>query len=94
MEKAKYLVVLEALEIGLDVELGGINHVMGYTEDDVPVIGTESKVYENGGYKENRILGSWLELNQFLKLCSQIPDEDILVLKANIALTKIKRDGL
>ena len=88
----KFITVVRALNLGIEVKMGKYTWVCHNGN-----IGIKSKRYtgkpkELGGDDEGEdvVMFPQFDLNPFIDMCAEIPDEEIFALKANIALVELQ----
>ncbi|QKE56501.1 hypothetical protein [Bacillus phage YungSlug] len=93
----KFITVVRALHLGIEVKMGTHNWVYVAEKDKVGQIGIKGKRYsgtpkELGGDDEGEEVYMFpqFDLNAFIQMCAEIPDEEIFALKANIALVELQ----
>ena len=89
MNKTKrVLTILEYLMIGGQVEMCGRTYLL---QNDLLFI--KAVKYEGKSKKRKEcLLGVTLSLDGFLRMCEAIPEEEVFIYGANIALTKHNSD--
>jgi hypothetical protein len=95
------LIVLEALQMGMEVEIGGItyvwleNHVL-FEIDGVPygINGLASKHWVElpDGTRKTEYMGRDMSLNAFVAMCNEISEDYIGALVMNIAFNQMRRE--
>lgn len=88
----KFIAVVRALTLGLEVRME--NRVWVSQDGN---IGIKSKRYTGKPKEfcgddegEDVVMFPQFDLNPFIDMCSEIPDEEIFALKANIALVELQ----
>lgn len=81
--RPEYLVVLEALELGLEVKVGLAIFVMGETATGAKTVGVKF-----GEHVANPLI----TLESFIGSCEQLTQEQIVELCMDIALNKVKQE--
>lgn len=89
--KPKTIIVLEALHVGLPIQLDGYELVTSDT-GEVCIEATRAR-YENGQPVDagTQLLPFEVSLNGFIRACEDLPDDEITRIAASTALTKHKR---
>ena len=98
MEIDKNRIVLKALLTGIPVKLGMCTYRVFKDGDEVKFPSMTGQVPEGEYFvavqaiePKDVYLGSEITLAGFLNLVGRVPDEDIIVLASNVALTEINR---
>lgn len=93
----KFITVVRALNLGIEVKIDSHNWVYVKEKGEVGNIGIKGKRYsgtpkELGGDDEGEVVYMFpqFDLNSFIQMCEKISDEEIFALKANIALVELQ----
>lgn len=90
--REKSIIVLEALFNGqeLEVEISvGIKHKIALIDNSLKIIALKSGDSLNNF--EEVYLSCDLSINSFIDMCNKIPDKDVAIICANLALNKINK---
>ena len=90
--REKSIIVLEALFNGqeLEVEISvGIKHKIALIDNSLKIIALKSDDSLNNF--EEVYLSCDLSINSFIDMCNKIPDKDVAIICANLALNKINK---
>jgi hypothetical protein len=85
----KSIVVLKALFDGFPVKIG--NYTYCFSDNDELCIEAQKYTDGNESNKELILLKVDYSLNDFIKLCETLTDEEIFILGTNKVLTDLKR---
>ncbi len=88
--REKSIIVLEALFQGQEIELEitpKIKHRITMDNDELKIIALQV----SKDSQEEVLLGCQLEVNEFIKICNKLSDEEISIIAANIALNKSRK---
>lgn len=90
MVRDNAVIILQALLMGLEVEIGERRYCLGVTDDSehLCVIGQSENTQT--GEKKKVLLGVWSEwsLATYLAICQDVTDDQIAVIAAEIALNE------
>ena len=81
--KSKHLVILTALDQGHSVKLDDFTLVQG--EDNLLYI------LAHDAFGKEVFLNFHFEVNQFIKMCADLSEEQVAEINANVSLTKYNR---
>lgn len=81
-------IVIDALEVGLDVKLGEHKWVFLHEEDGTPLLCVKAW---NETKQQPTYINPDLTFNSFIKLCSKLTQEELMVLGANTVLNEGRR---
>ena len=84
----KYLKVLNALRIGMEVKLGNASVPYVMYQNQIGTFGLRTN--RNANSRENIFLCCDLDLNYFIGLCEKIPD-DIIIMMENVMMKCLER---
>lgn len=87
--KSAYRIVLEALEAGVPVEIGGLTLVM--VGGRVVTKMVKLIFAPKGMHPQEVLVDPWFHLNDFLEMCAKLPEEKLIELSANSVLNQLNR---